>query len=63
MKRNIYIVRIRSYSMTSKDTELQIRNFDKIELRKLRNSKEEAVINGDAEDWRDFILKKCGVRK
>ena len=46
-----------------KNNELQIRNFKKRDLRRLKNAKEEAVIVGDAEDWRDFILKKCGIRQ
>lgn len=59
--RYIYIARIRILIM--KRTELQIRNFDEKDLRELRNAKEEAVIVGEAKDWRDFILKKCGVRR
>ena len=43
--------------------ELQIRNFKPKELKKLKNVKEQAVIVGEATDWRDFILKLAGVRK
>ncbi len=43
--------------------ELQIRNWNTIELRKLKNAKEEAVINDEADDWKDYILKLAGVRK
>ena len=46
-----------------KNNELQIRNFKRRDLRRLKNAKEEAVIVGDAEDWRDYILKLAGVRK
>ena len=36
--------------------------LDEREFKKLSNAKEEAIIVGDAKNWEDFILKKCGVR-
>ena len=37
--------------------------FDEREFKKLSNAKDEAILIGDATNWEDFILKKCGVRK
>ena len=37
--------------------------FDDKEFRKLKNNKEEAKINGECENWEDYILKLSGVRK
>jgi len=37
--------------------------FEDKEFKRLQNLKEEAKINGDADNWEDFILKRLGVRK
>lgn len=33
------------------------------DFKKLANAKEEAKILGQAKNWEEFILKKCGVKK
>ena len=37
--------------------------FEDKEFKRLCNLKEEAKINGDADNWEDFILKRLKVRK
>jgi hypothetical protein len=43
-------------------TQLNI-SFEKKDFKKLENMKEEAKINGECDNWEDFILKLSGIRK
>ena len=36
--------------------------LDDKEFKKLENAKNEAKINGDADNWEDYILKLAGIR-
>ena len=42
---------------------LKLQFSNRAEFKRLQNIKEEAKINGDADNWEDFILKRLGVRK
>lgn len=37
--------------------------FEDREFKKLQNAKEEAKINGECNNWEDFLLKLAKVRK